>query len=176
MTGVRRTSLCVFGALSILAAGAASGAPRQVAYCPLTGGAASTSWAFHAGTPVQGAAGSYAHGNGTLTGRAATGHICQVDRAHTSVADRQIQIAPHGGANLQRGITINGVRGAELALAVRVTTSSDNRCRVGTRGTVTLFSSYNGARQDFAQFSFAGACADHNHDYSGATVAVSLPS
>ena len=176
MTGLRRAFVCALVATALVAARAAAGASRQVAYCPLTASAASVSWAFHAGTPIQAATGSYAHGSGSLSGDVATGRICQVDRVRASM-DRQIQLSvAHGRAVLQRGISMDGVRGAQLQLPVRVATSTDPRCSAGTAGKVTLFSSYNGVHQDFARFAFPSACRYHDHQYRGSGVAVSLPS
>jgi hypothetical protein len=171
-----RAVLGVVVAALVFVAGAALGASRPVAYCPLRVGTPSVSWAFHAGAPPQGATGSYAHGHGSVSGRSASGAICQVDRARRS-PDRQIQLAiTQTGVILERGITVRGVRGAELQLPVAVATSSDPACRIGTRGSVTLFSSYNGAHQDFATFTFPRACRDHDHGYHGPGVVVSLPS
>jgi len=168
-------ALCFLVVMPVAAADAASGASRGVASCPLPAGSASASWAFHAGAPITGATGSYAHGNGTLSGTSASGRVCQVDRLRAS-EDRQIQLVARGTASLERGVTVNGVRGALLAMPLRVASTTDSRCSVGTSGKLMLFSSYNGVHLDFARFTFPKACRDHNHEYRGSGVAVSLPS
>lgn len=174
MAGYAAAATIVLVAVT-MPAGVAASASRPPAYCPLPASAASSSWGFHVGAPITAASGSYAHGNGTVSGQTATGRICQVDRVAASAIDRQIQLtAAHGGANLQRGITVGGVRGAELQLPVRVTSSTDPRCLVGTHGTLTLFSSYNGTHVDTATFAFPKACRTHDHSYRGSEVVVAL--
>jgi hypothetical protein len=154
---------------------AASVASVPAAYCPLPSGPANPSWAFHAGAPIQAASGTYAHGRGTVSGGHASGEICQVDRSAGS-ADRQIILSvTHGRVVPQHAVTINGVLGNRMSLPVRVSSSTDPRCHVGTRGTVTLFSSYNGVHKDSAEFSFPGACRDHDHRYSGPRVVALVP-
>ena len=47
-----------------------------------------------------------------------------------------------------------GVPGNIMKIIVRVKSSTDPRCEVGTLGNVTLFASYNGVRSDSVQFFF----------------------
>jgi hypothetical protein len=58
---------------------------------------------------------------------------------------------------------------------VRVTSSTDPGCAVGTVGRVTLFASYNGVRSDSVQFFFPAACAGHDHLYHGPQVNNQVP-
>jgi hypothetical protein len=62
-----------------------------------------------------------------------------------------------------------------MVLPVRVSSSTDARCRAGTNGTVAMFASYSGARDDVVQFSFSRACKDHDHTYSGPSVVALVP-
>ena len=145
------------------------------AYCSLPSGPANPSWGFHAGAPIQSANGTYAHGHGTVSGGHASGEICQVDRSAGS-PDRQIILSvTHAAVFPQHAVTINGVLGNRMSLPVRVSSSTDPRCRAGTRGTVTLFSSYNGVHKDSADFAFPSACRDHDHHYSGSRVVALVP-
>ena len=161
----------IVGGVIAAAAGAASVPP---AYCSLPTGPANPAWGFHVGAPITAAKGTYAHGRGTLSGEHATGEICQVDRTAGS-PDRQIILSVTHGVVVPQRVTINGVLGRRMALPVRVASSTDSRCRVGTHGTVTLFNSFNGVHKDSADFSFARACRDHDHHYSGPNVVAVVP-
>ena len=170
-------AVAVCGALAHAALGAraASGAAQQPAYCSLPPGPANPAWAFHAGAPIQTARGTYAHGSGTLSGPRAAGKICQVDRVVGS-PDRQIIVSVTSGAvSPVHGATLGGAVGNRMVLPVRVSSSSDARCRLGTKGTVMLFASYSGARDDVVQFSFSRACRDHDQVYSGPSVVALVP-
>ncbi len=62
-----------------------------------------------------------------------------------------------------------------MKIIVRVTSSTDPQCAVGTRGRVTLFASYNGVRSDSVQFKFPAACKAHDHVYHGTEVENQVP-
>jgi hypothetical protein len=161
--------------LATLAAGAgAAGQSRPVAYCDIPSGTGA--WAFHAGTPISGASGSYARGHGTISGNAVQGVACQVDRVKAGATDRQIvmSVGPRLVSH-ESGVVVGGVVGREMVAPVRVTASTDASCKVGSRGRLTLFNSFNGTHGDSAQFSFAGSCRRHRHTYIGATVTVIVP-
>ena len=68
-----------------------------------------------------------------------------------------------------------GVPGNIMNITVRVKSSTDPACKVGTIGHVTLFASYNGVRSDSVQFFFPRACKDHNHLYHGTQVNNQVP-
>jgi hypothetical protein len=68
-----------------------------------------------------------------------------------------------------------GVPGNLMTITVRVKSSTDPRCRVGTRGSVTLFGSYNGVRSDSVQFTFPATCQGHDHLYHGPQVNNQVP-
>ncbi len=168
-------AVCAALAEAAPGAGASSGAAQQPAYCSLPAGPANPAWGFHAGAAIQAASGTYAHGNGTLSGTRATGKICQVDRT-AGASDRQIILTVTSGAVTPvHGATLGGAVGNRMVLPVRVASTTDARCRAGTRGTVTLFASYSGARDDVVQFSFSRACRDHDHAYSGPSVVALVP-
>ena len=163
--------LCFLGA----AAAPAGQAGTPVAYCPLPSLHGTEAWGFHAGAPIKGSSGSYAHGHGSLQGHSATGSICQVDRV-AGTPDRQIVLSVgHGTVTPRHAVSLDGVLGNEMRLPVRVASSTDSRCRVGTTGTVTLFASYNGIHEDSARFSLRRSCASHDHDYTGSSVVALVP-
>jgi hypothetical protein len=71
--------------------------------------------------------------------------------------------------------TMWGVPGNIMKIIVRVKSSTDPRCEVGTLGRATLFASYNGVRSDSVQFFFPAACKDHHHLYHGPQVNNQVP-
>jgi hypothetical protein len=63
-----------------------------------------------------------------------------------------------------------------MKIVVRVKSSTDPRCKVGTLGRVTLFASYNNVRSDSVQFFFPrSSCRDHDHLYHGPQVNNQVP-
>ena len=158
------------------AVGASGGYPVQ--YCsqiPIVQGI--PPWGFHTGNPITGATGSYARGHGDINLNAGTisGVICQVDRVRRA-PDRLIvmSVARHIVYHTHTGV-MWGVPGNIIKINVRVTSSTDRRCAVGTRGHVTMFGSYNGVRSDSIRFFFPAACKDHNHLYHGPQVNNQVP-
>jgi hypothetical protein len=158
-----------------LTSGSVIAAARSVAYCSIAPAGSHSSWAFRVGAPVAGATGTYAHGHGTLSGTNATGVICQVDRVR-GASDRQIilsvksPIVSHVGRMTYQGHLAN-----TLVVHVRVKSSSDMRCKVGTVGTLTMIATYNGIKDDEVVFTFANPCADHDHTYTGSKVVALVP-
>jgi hypothetical protein len=176
----RRLGLAVLVVTPLLAfigsTGTASGYPVQ--YCkqiPIVYGI--PPWGFHTGAPISGAAGSYARGHGdvNLAANAVSGILCQVFRV-PGKPDRLIimTVRPHLIYHSHHAVKW-GVPGNIMIITVRVRSSSDPGCKVGTTGRVTLFASYNGVRSDSVQFSFPAACRDHNHMYHGTQVNNQVP-
>jgi hypothetical protein len=161
-----------------LVAGVAA-ASRPVAYCkalPVIN-VPRQAWGFHGGQPITGAAGSYTRGHGTinLVGRTAAGIICQVDRVRNA-PDRQIILSVgHHLVHASHHAVMGGVPGNIMTIDVRVMSTTDPMCPVGSRGRATIFASYNNVRRDSVQFSFAAACQDHGHRYTGPAVVANVP-
>jgi hypothetical protein len=154
----------------------ASGAPVQ--YCaqiPIVGGI--PPWGFHTGSPITGATGSYARGHGHINLRANTvsGILCQVDRARRQPDRLIIMTVERHLVYHSHHAVVWGVPGNIMKIIVRVTSSTDPRCTVGTVGHVTLFASYNGVRSDSVRFRFPAACKDHDHLYHGPQVNNQVP-
>ena len=153
-----------------------SGYPVQ--YCaqiPIVGGI--PPWGFHTGAPITGATGSYArgHGNISLAANTVSGILCQVDRVRRQPDRLIIMAVEHHLVYHSHYAVLWGVPGNIMQIIVRVQSSTDPRCKVGTIGRVTLFASYNGVRSDSVQFSFPAACADHSHLYHGPRVNNQVP-
>jgi hypothetical protein len=168
------------GAVAAAAAAvAASSAAYPINYCQVipTVNVPREGWGYHAGAPITGATGSYSRGHGTinLSTGATTGVICQVDRVRHH-PDRQIvlAVARHAISHSHYAYMF-GYEGNSETLAVKVQRSTDPKCKVGTRGRVTIFASYNGVRDDSVQFFFPAACRDHRHHYTGPSVNANVP-
>jgi hypothetical protein len=150
----------------------------SVQYCaavPIVGGI--PPWGFHTGAPISGASGSYARGHGDidLAANTVSGILCQVDRV-PGQPDRLIimTVEPHLVYHSHYAV-VWGVPGNIMKIIVRVQSSTDARCAVGTLGHVTLFASYNNVRSDSVQFTFPAACKDHDHLYHGPQVNNQVP-
>lgn len=148
-------------------------------YCaqiPIVGGI--PPWGFHTGSPISGATGSFARGHGDidLSANTVSGILCQVDRVRHQPDRLIVMTVEHHLVYHSHYATMWGVPGNIMKIVVRVRSSTDPQCEVGTVGHVTLFASYNGVRSDSVQFRFpAAACADHDHLYHGTQVNNQVP-
>jgi hypothetical protein len=163
--------------LAVLGAtGSASG--YSVQYCsqiPIVGGI--PPWGFHTGAPITGASGSYARGHGdiNLAANTVSGILCQVDRVRGR-GDRLLVMTVERHLVYHSHYAVMwGFPGNVMKIIVRVQSSTDPRCRVGTVGRVTLFASYNGVRSDSVRFMFPGGCRAHDHLYHGSQVNNQVP-
>ena len=155
-----------------------SAAGYSVQYCaqiPIVGGI--PPWGFHTGAPITGATGSYARGHGdiNLAANTVSGILCEVDRVRHHPDRLIIMTVNHHLVYHSHHAVMWGVSGNIMKITVRVRSSTDPRCEVGTVGRVTLFASYNGVRSDSAEFSFPAACKDHDHLYHGPQVNNQVP-
>jgi hypothetical protein len=176
----RRIGLAVLPLASVLTlismAGSAVGSPVQ--YCaqvPIVGGI--PPWGFHTGAPITGATGSYSRGHGhiNLAANTVSGILCQVDRSRHRPDRLIIMTLEHHLVYHSHHAVRWGVPGNLMKVIVRVQSSTDPRCKVGTLGDGTLFASYNGVRSDSVRFSFPAACKDHDHLYHGPQVNNQVP-
>jgi hypothetical protein len=176
----RRLGLLVLVLTLLLAligrAGSASG--YQTQYCsqvPIVYG--TPPWGFNTGWPITGATGSYARGHGdiNLGANTVSGILCQVDRVRKQPDRLIIMTVEHHLVYHSHHAVLWGVPGNIMKIIVRVQSSSDRRCKVGTIGRATLFASYNGVRSDSVEFTFPAACRHHNHIYHGPQVNNQVP-
>jgi hypothetical protein len=156
--------------------GSAAGDPIQ--YCaqiPIVGGI--PPWGFHTGAPITGATGSYARGHGeiNLAANTVSGTLCQVDRVRDQPDRLIIMTVERHLVYHSHYAVMWGVPGNIMKIVVRVQSSTDPQCAVGTLGRVTLFASYNNVRSDSVQFTFPVACKDHDHLYHGSQVNNQVP-
>jgi hypothetical protein len=159
----------------------AGGAGASVV-CPASASAASApstlgpvQWAFSViGAPTAGASGvtsSWTRGNGTWDGGIAAGTICSEDKGG-GAPRRDLVLKVSGTSTLIPKTTRLGLLGVALVLPVTVTASDDTACPKATRGTVSLFASYFSTHRDTIALHFTGACASHDHTFTGAIVKV----
>jgi hypothetical protein len=135
-------------------------------------------WGFGTTPVITGPTGSLARGHGdiNLTTNTVSGKLCQVDRVRNH-PDRLIimTVLPHLGYHSHYAYKW-GYEGNIMHVTVRVTSSTDPLCKVGTIGHVTVFGSYNGVRQDSVQFFFPkSSCSRHDHLYHGPQVNTQVP-
>jgi hypothetical protein len=175
---LRRTGLaCALLSLILtLGVAATTSAQYSAAYCsiPIVN---EPPWGFHAGEPIAAPSGSYSrgHGNIDLTARTVSGVVCQVQRIHNG-PDRQIVLSVDPRLLYSSHYAIMwGVPGNVMRIGVRVHSSTDPNCPVGTEGKMTIFASYNGVHRDSVQFHFAAACKSHQHLYRGLDVVTNVP-
>jgi hypothetical protein len=175
-----RVALAALGVTPLVAligmVGSATG--YQVQYCaqiPIVYGI--PPWGFHTGQPITGATGSYARGHGdvNLAANTVSGILCQVDRVPNHPDQRIIMTVEHHLVHHSHYASMWGFPGNIMKIIVRVQSSTDPECKVGTVGHATLFASYNGVRSDSVQFSFPAACKDHDHMYHGPQVNNQVP-
>jgi hypothetical protein len=178
---MRQVGLAVSVLAPVLALAAMAGSANAypVQYCaqvPIVGGRIPP-WGFHTGAPITGRTGSYArgHGNINLTANTVSGILCQVDRVPHQPDRLIIMAVEHHLVYHSHHAMMWGFPGNIMKIIVRVKSSTDPRCRVGTIGRVTLFASYNGVRSDSVRFTFPAACRGHDHLYHGPQVNNQVP-
>jgi hypothetical protein len=175
--GARFAFLALMPALALAGvAGSATGS--QVQYCaqiPIVGGI--PPWGFHTGAPITGTSGSYARGHGdiNLVANTVSGILCQVNRVPGQPDRLIIMTVEHHLVYHSHYATMWGFPGNIMRIIVRVRSSTDPQCHVGTVGRVTLFASYNGVRSDSVSFRFPATCSDHTHVYHGPQVNNQVP-
>jgi hypothetical protein len=175
----RRLGIAALALTALVALGTAGSATAfTTQYCaqvPIVGGI--PPWGFHTGQPITGATGSYArgHGNISLSANTVSGILCQVDRVRHQPDRLIIMTVQHHLVYHSHHAVMWGFPGNIMKIIVKVKSSTDPRCTVGTVGHVTLFASYNGVRSDSVQFFFPAACKGHDHLYHGPQVNNQVP-
>jgi len=127
-------------------------------------------WGFHTGSYSGESSFAKGHGNINLQANTVSGVICQQDRAGVIIMTVEHHLVYHS-----HHAVMWGYPGNIMKIVVRVKSSTDPRCKVGTRGRATLFASYNNVRSDSVQFFFPAACRDQDHLYHGQQVNNQVP-
>jgi hypothetical protein len=171
-------ALLVLTPLLALIAMAGSAGAYSTQYCsqvPIVYGI--PPWGFNTGSPITGATGTYSRGHGDidLAANTVSGIMCQVFRVRNQPDRLIIMTVQHHLVYHSHYAQMWGYPGNIMKITVRVKSSTDPGCRVGTIGNVTLFASYNGVRSDSVQYFFPAACKDHDHLYHGPQVNNQVP-
>jgi len=134
-------------------------------------------WGFHTGAPISGPTGSFARGHGEidLAAHTVSGILCQEDHIRNRPTREITMTVDHHLLYQSHYAVMWGFPGNIMKIKVRVRASNDPQCTVGTVGRAILFASYNGVRSDSVQFTFPGACRDHDHLYHGPQVNNQVP-
>ena len=163
-------------ALPVLAS-SASASPSVSCPASASASAGPVQWIFSQlgkPTPASGSLSwSWTRGKGSWSAGAASGVICVQDKGG-GLPSRNLVLTVAGTSALSPKIVRYGLLGVGLALPVTVSASDDRACPRNTHGTVTLFASYYSVHRDSAALRFKGACADHDHTFTGATVHVEI--
>jgi hypothetical protein len=134
-------------------------------------------WGFHASQSFGRGSSGYSHGWGdiNLNTNWISGKICQdVYGRRQPTRSIEIRLGPHIIYHTHYA-QMWGYPGNLIKAPVKVIASTDPHCKVGTRGHVTMYASYNGVRSDSAQFFLGAACRDQNHLYHGPQVDAQVP-
>jgi hypothetical protein len=113
-------------------------------------------------------------GNINLDASRISGYICQDDRRHRQSVSIKVTLEPHIIYHTHTA-TMWGFPGNLIKAHVKVAYSNDTQCKVGTRGKVVMYASYNGVRSDSIQFFFPAACRDQDQLYHGPQVDAQVP-
>jgi hypothetical protein len=127
-------------------------------------------WGFHTGAYTGASSFAKGHGNINLEANTVSGVICQQDPAGVIIMSVEHHLVYHSHYAMMWGYPGNIIK-----IKVRVTSSTDAECAVGTVGRATLYASYNGVRSDSVQFFFPAACRDQDHLYHGTEVNNQVP-
>jgi hypothetical protein len=177
VASVKRQLLSGLLAMTVVAAGAVS----QTNAAPLGAGPVCSrvpivnvqrnDLGFRAGWPNSVHPGARGHAKVNLATRTVRGIACDVNRDGTgilvSIGHRVLYSSHHA--------VMFGFPGNILRTHVLVLKSTDPSCAAGTRGTLTVFASYNNVVRDSVQLAFPHACKSHAHRYTGRRVTTNVP-
>ncbi len=176
---IRAGALIVIAATALIAASAPVGdAAAGPVTCPAPAStpAGAVQWIFSAlgapSVPTGGTSWSWTRGQGSWSAGRASGAVCGEDRG--GGRRRDVLLAASGASTLSPQVKRGGLLGVAIVIGLRVRSSDDPGCPVGTRGTISLFASYYSTHVDTIVMRFATACADHDHRFSGQIVHVEI--
>ncbi len=170
-----RTTALIGPALAVLAAvaamlGAAATATAATSCSQIPTVYGIPPWGFHTGPYTGSSSFAKGHGDINLEANTVSGVICQQDPAGVIIMSVEHHLLYHSHYAMMWGY-----EGNIMKIKVRVTSSTDPKCTVGSVGRATLYASYNGVRSDSVQFFFPAACSDQRHLYHGSQVNNQVP-
>jgi hypothetical protein len=160
---------CAFGAGPAVAGGVK---PCFSEIPPLSG---NPQWGFHTGPPISGRNGSYARalGDVTLSTGSISGTVCQVNVV--AGVDHLIVLKPQHVISHTHTAMLFGHLGNLMEVDVKITSSTDKKCKVGTIGHMTVDATYNGVHSSSVRFTFPASCKGHDHLYHSSQVDALVP-
>jgi hypothetical protein len=166
--GLALTALAVALLLAAVGMTGSAGAATSCSEVPTVYGI--PPWGFHTGSYTGGSSFAKGHGNINLEANTVSGIMCQQDRAGVIIMSVANHLSYHSHYAMMWGYP-----GNIMKIKLRITSSTDPECAVGTVGRATLYASYNGVRSDSVQFFFPAACRDQDHLYHGSQVNNQVP-
>jgi len=162
-------------ALCALHAGPAAAGGVKPCFAQIPPFSGNPQWGFHTGPPISGSNGSYARavGDVRLSTGSISGTICQVDVV--AGVERRIVLKPQHVITHTHTAKLFGHLGNLMEVTVKVTSSTDKKCSVGTVGEMTVDATYNGIESSSVRFSFPAACKGHSHLYHSSLVEALVP-
>jgi hypothetical protein len=159
------------GPAADVAAAEGNGGPWCSAYSGsgIPAGSGIPPWGFHARQSFGHGNGGTAHGWGeiNLDANHISGKICQTlfggDESGRMIS---VRLGPHINYHSHNAL-LWGYEGNMIKAPVKVISSTDSKCKVGTRGRVTMYASYNGVKSDSIQFFMNAGCRDGSRLYHG---------
>jgi hypothetical protein len=167
-TGVALTALALALLLAAVGMTGSAGAATSCSQVPTVYGI--PPWGFHTGSYTAERSFAKGHGNISLEANTVSGIMCQQDRSGTVIMSVAHHLVYHSHYAMMWGYP-----GNIMKIKLRVTSSTDSKCAVGTVGRATLYASYNGVRSDSVQFFFPAACRDQDRLYHGTQVNNQVP-
>ena len=108
-----------------------------------------------------------------LSTGAISGTICQVNLV-SGVYDL-IVLKPQHVVSHTHTAELFGHLGNLMEVNVKVTSSFDAGCKVGTIGQMTVDATYNGIESSSVRFTFPSSCRGHDHLYHSSQVEALVP-
>jgi hypothetical protein len=127
-------------------------------------------WGFHTGSYTGESSFAKGHGDINLAANTVSGVICQQNQGGVTIMSVERHLVYHS-----HYATMWGYPGNIIKIKVRITSSTNRHCAVGTVGSAVLYASYNGVRSDSVQFFFPAVCDDQDHLYHGTQVNNQVP-
>ena len=119
-------------------------------------------WGFHATQSFHDGRSGFAHGWGNidLERNTISGKICQqISGGGQPGGMISVRLGPRI-SNHSHTAFMWGYEGNVVKAPVKVISSTDPLCKVGTLGRVTMYASYNGVKSDSIQFFMSAGCLD----------------
>jgi hypothetical protein len=133
-------------------------------------------WGYHTGAPLLSRQGwfSLAWGNIDLDRGWIDGRICQAH--YVNRREQLVMMEPLSPLLYHSHVQVRwGYPGNEIIAHLRVVSSTDVACHIGSVGELIMFASYNNVHSDSIQYRFSSSCREEDHLYHGPQVVAQVP-